>query len=116
MPRSEYDWELGSPPPVIKLHSLVKHEIIHAYVAKYISILAANPAQRQLRLTLVDGFAGGGLYLREDSKEEHVQLTGHFHCVSLPAGADRRILPQFDNDKDLFMAVLEAFRGFDRCP
>lgn len=71
MAKSEYDWEVGSPPPVIKLHSLVKHEILRAYVVKYVSILAANPAQRQLRLTLVDGFAGGGLYRREDNNQEH---------------------------------------------
>ncbi len=71
MAKNEYEWQIGSPPPTIKLHSLVKHEIIHAYIAKYVSILAANPAQRQLRLTLVDGFAGGGLYLREDNSEQH---------------------------------------------
>jgi three-Cys-motif partner protein len=69
--KSEYEWEIGSPPPTIKLHSLVKHEIINAYIAKYVGILAANPAQRQLRLTLIDGFAGGGLYLREDNGREH---------------------------------------------
>lgn len=71
MARKEYDWEIGAPPPKIGLHSIVKHEILRAYIASYVGILAANPAQRVLRLTIVDGFAGGGLYLREDNGQEH---------------------------------------------
>lgn len=71
MARKEYDWEIGSPPPKIGLHSIVKHEILRAYIASYVEILAANPAQRALRLTIVDGFAGGGLYVREDNGQEH---------------------------------------------
>jgi three-Cys-motif partner protein len=69
--RKEYDWEIGSQPPTIGVHSVVKHNIIRAYVARYVEILAGNPRQRALRLTVVDGFAGGGLYLREDNHQEH---------------------------------------------
>lgn len=71
MAKKEYDWELGSPPPKIGLHSVVKHNIIRSYLARYVEILAANPRQRELRLTVVDGFAGGGLYVRDDTGAEH---------------------------------------------
>jgi three-Cys-motif partner protein len=69
--KKEYDWEIGSAPPRIGLHSIVKHNIIRDYIARYVEILAANPRQRELRLTVIDGFAGGGLYLREDTGLEH---------------------------------------------
>jgi hypothetical protein len=36
--------------------------------------------------------------------------------MALPAGEDQRILPQFDNGKDLFLAVPEALKGFDHNP
>lgn len=64
---SHYVWELGSEPPVIGQHSIAKHQVLKEYLEKYVSILASRPVQEQLRLTLVDGFAGGGAYLHPDS-------------------------------------------------
>jgi len=48
---------------------LAKHEILRAYLEKYVSVLTARPSQEQLKLTLVDGFAGGGVYLHPDKQE-----------------------------------------------
>ncbi len=63
MAQNHYDWEVGQPPPVLKRHSQIKHEIIKDYLSAYIDTLVRNPRQEQLKLTLVDGFAGGGEYL-----------------------------------------------------
>jgi three-Cys-motif partner protein len=41
--------------------------VLRKYLETYVSILAARPVQEQLRLTLVDGFAGGGAYVHPDS-------------------------------------------------
>ncbi len=71
MAKSEYDWEIGSPPPEIQKHSLVKHRIVRDYLLSYTKILAADPRQDTLRLTLVDGFAGGGIYRLAGTTEEH---------------------------------------------
>ncbi|MFV0445107.1 MAG: three-Cys-motif partner protein TcmP [Planctomycetaceae bacterium] len=70
MSREHHDWQAGKAPPLIRPHSLAKHRVLRAYLEQYVSILTANPRQEQLRLTLVDGFAGGGLYLDSRTKEE----------------------------------------------
>ncbi|GFO59102.1 hypothetical protein GMST_14270 [Geomonas silvestris] len=70
MAKSPYMWELGQKPPIIKQHSIAKHEILHSYLVAYICTLISSPNQEVFRLTLVDGFAGGGIYLHESSSTE----------------------------------------------
>jgi len=59
MAKKEYDWLNGA---VLKAHTKRKHKILKDYVFKYLTIRCQMPAQRQFRLTIVDGFAGGGRY------------------------------------------------------
>jgi three-Cys-motif partner protein len=70
MPHAPYNWSLNSPPPLIKPHSITKHKVLRAYLVDYIQTLGILPHQDELRLTLVDGFAGGGLYLHEITRQE----------------------------------------------
>ncbi len=70
MGHKNHDWGVGKTPPVIRSHSLAKHRVLRGYLERYISVLTANPRLDQFRLTLVDGFAGGGIYLDARSKEE----------------------------------------------
>lgn len=65
-----HTWKLGSPAPFIRPHSEAKHRVIRAYLERYVEVLTANPAQDHFRLTLVDGFAGGGRYLSVRNNEE----------------------------------------------
>jgi three-Cys-motif partner protein len=68
MPRSHYDgWSEGKPAK-IKQHSIAKHDVLRAYLVEYMDTLV-RPGQDAINLTLVDGFAGGGLYEHEDTKE-----------------------------------------------
>lgn len=57
-----YSWSLGSKLPTIEDHSLAKHEVLRAYLINYLRIIAQNPNSEGIRVTLVDGFAGGGQY------------------------------------------------------
>lgn len=57
-----YDWKLGNPPPKIGAHSVAKHDVFASYIERYIDILSSNPRRRELNLTIVDGFCGGGAY------------------------------------------------------
>lgn len=57
-----YIWVPGESPPPIEPHSIAKHEVVYEYVKSYIGILCSGLRQSELKLTLVDGFAGGGLY------------------------------------------------------
>lgn len=64
MTKKGYDWHIGDEPPKIELHSLAKHRVYAEYLTHYIQVLNANPRIPVFRLTLIDGFAGGGVYIR----------------------------------------------------
>jgi len=58
----KYHWEDGEIP-IIEAHSIRKHDVLREYLRQYILIVGGHPIQRKyLSLTLIDGFAGGGLY------------------------------------------------------
>ena len=61
MPRKEYDWSRG--PAELAPHSLAKHTILREYIERYIQILTRNGTLPNLRVSLIDGFAGGGEYV-----------------------------------------------------
>ena len=62
MPKHEYLWQVGAEPPQLEPHSRAKHRIIEAYLKHYVRVRWADPRHDVVRLTLVDGFAGGGHY------------------------------------------------------
>ncbi|MGZ8916132.1 MAG: three-Cys-motif partner protein TcmP [Methylobacter sp.] len=68
MAKKHYDWNPDSPA-YIEQHSLAKHEILKAYLINYIQTLTSSPYQEELKLTLVDGFSGGGVYRHKATKE-----------------------------------------------
>ena len=70
MSRKEYEWPSVNSPPIIKLHSLNKHEVLEQYLRRYLNKLYSK-ARGYLRFSIVDGFAGGGIYLRPDNNEIH---------------------------------------------
>jgi hypothetical protein len=62
-----YNWKNG--PAELQQHSVAKLDVLRAYLIQYFKTLASLPQQDIFRLTLVDGFAGGGLYLHKDKQE-----------------------------------------------
>lgn len=66
---SHYEWVWGSPPPLLKRHSEVKHALLRNYLVEYFLTLVSLPQQEKIQLTIVDGFCGGGLYINEAGKE-----------------------------------------------
>jgi three-Cys-motif partner protein len=62
MARKHYGWKIGEPLPELGAHSLAKHQVFARYVDRYVRILSSHPAKRELNLTIVDGFCGGGRY------------------------------------------------------
>lgn len=69
MAKKHYDWEDG--PAEIDPHSVTKHEVLVGYLIRYFEQRTLNARGRErLRITLVDGFCGGGLYtLKGQAKE-----------------------------------------------
>ena len=62
----KYLWKIGSPPPTLDRHSQTKHSIVEDYVRRYISTFMAPAHIPELRLSIIDGFSGGGCYLTEN--------------------------------------------------
>jgi three-Cys-motif partner protein len=65
-----YEWQVNGTPPTLGRHSLAKHRILSQYLQKYVQVLTRKKVIEGLKLTLVDGFAGGGLYLHPDTGTE----------------------------------------------
>ena len=59
---NKYEWVLGEELPILDNHSSVKLDIIEQYLEIYLKILTQLHVMDNLKLTIVDGFAGGGLY------------------------------------------------------
>lgn len=53
----------------MKRHSEVKHALLRNYLIKYFLTLFSRLHREQLRMTVIDGFCGGGLYLDENGHE-----------------------------------------------
>lgn len=84
---THYDWSNG--PDAIQQHSIAKHRILQSYLSAYFQTLVRSPNQDVLRLTLVDGFAGGGQYYHNDTKE--TVLGSPFICLDSTKEASYRI-------------------------
>lgn len=111
-----YDWSAG--PDVIQQHSIAKHRILQSYLAAYFQTLVSTPNQDVLRLTLVDGFAGGGLYYHNDTKE--LVKGSPFICLDATKEAeylinkDRRKPVQLDISYFFIEANRDAYLHLDK--
>ena len=68
MPHKSHTWKPGTRP-AIRPHSREKHKLLEAYLGLYVDTLAQNIKVPCLRLTIVDGFAGGNIYSDRDTGE-----------------------------------------------
>lgn len=59
---NKYEWIIGEKLPDIDEHSIVKLEILERYIEIYLRYLSNNPFQSNLKLNIIDGFSGGGIY------------------------------------------------------
>jgi three-Cys-motif partner protein len=102
--RKHYDWAEG--PAEIDAHSLTKHEVLVGYLLRYFEQRTLNARGRErLRITLVDGFCGGGLYtIRGQS-----QLILGSPLRMLAAVDEARLLVNKDRTKPIDLDVQFVF-------
>lgn len=81
-----YVWVPGGPPATIQQHSVTKHQVLRNYLIAYLQTLAPMPNQDEIRVTLVDGFAGGGVYTHEATGE--IKLGSPFQFLEATAEAE----------------------------
>ena len=72
MPKKKkgYEWEIGGTLPELEEHSQAKHRVLDAYIQRYLRVMFADPRRPNMRLHVVDGFCGGGLYRAPGSTNE----------------------------------------------
>ncbi|MDD4963597.1 MAG: three-Cys-motif partner protein TcmP [Gallionella sp.] len=87
MAKKHYDWTDG--PAKLQQHSVAKHKLLRSYLAAYFPTLISSPHQDELRLTIVDGFAGGGEYEHADTRE--IMLGSPFICLQAAEEAEAQI-------------------------
>lgn len=108
MTLKQYDWKNG--PDLIQQHSVAKHRILQSYLAAYFKTLVSSPRQDVLRLTLVDGFAGGGMYVHNDTG----QLVKGSPFIFLEATREADYLINKDRRKAVALQVDYFFTEADR--
>lgn len=108
MSRKPYNWKDG--PDFIQQHSVAKHRILQSYLAAYFRTLVSSPNQDVLRLTLVDGFAGGGRYVHNDTRE----LVKGSPFIFLDATREAEFLINKDRRKPVRLEVDYFFIEADR--
>lgn len=101
--KQKYQWRIGEKPPIIDDHSKVKLDIIAAYVAKYLEIYFQNLNARNLKLSIVDGFAGGGLY-QDDIKGSPIRILESIQQAKMEIAfkRDTQNMPPFSLNIDYF--------------
>ena len=87
MAKKHYDWK--DVPAKLQQHSVAKHKLLRSYLAAYFPTLISSPHQDELRLTIIDGFAGGGEYEHADTGE--IMLGSPFICLQAAEEAEAQI-------------------------
>ena len=64
----QFKWQPDDPPPSIEPHSKAKLQVLRSYLQAYFDRLNVDPRHDAFKLDLIDGFAGGGIFL--DGAEE----------------------------------------------
>lgn len=92
-----YHWGPGMALPCLGQHSVAKHDIYSTYVDRYVATLTKRHVQSQLKMTLVDGFCGGGLYSMGGGVVEGSPLR---LLAAIEAARERLIARRSDFDLD----------------
>lgn len=103
MAQKHYEWSWGGPLPRLERHSEVKHALLRDYLVDYFLTLVARPEQDQIKLTIVDGFCGGGLYVNDDG---HVTPGSPLVILNAITEAKARVMQEFQRQKDIKFDVL----------
>lgn len=85
----KYKWIIGGSPPYLDEHSQAKHRIISEYIQRYVEVYMSNTSVERLRLSIVDGFSGGGKY--RDSLTNDIVDGSPFVILDAINEAEQRI-------------------------
>ena len=104
----KYLWLPGNKLPPLEPHSEAKHHVFRAYLKAYVNRLTRRPEQDKFRLTVVDGFAGGGAYLSPNGAE----IPGS-PMILLDEAAASEVSIRLERTKQFELAI--DFKFVDAC-
>jgi len=121
--KNKYIWKIGEALPTIDDHSLVKLNILERYLEIYLKFLTKNCFMSNLKLTIIDGFAGGGIYknnitgspLRIKQAVEKAKKIIQFeresnNCRAVTFDIDYKFI---ERNKDTFTFLKQALVDYD---
>lgn len=97
--KQNFKWKIGEPLPGIEAHTERKLEVIEQYLDVYFNTVTASRRMDVLRITIVDGFCGGGLY----QKGEEIRHGSPFALLNAVEKAKVRV--NADRHKPLEIAA-----------
>ena len=113
MVSSNFSWRRGSAPPVAFLHTVRKHELIGQYVRKYLEITAGAAAGKPadvFKCTIIDAFAGGGIFQSERGEET---IAGTPLRILQAIEEAKRTVLQIERRKPLALEIDALFNDAD---
>jgi hypothetical protein len=105
MARKPFDWPADGSGALLQQHSVAKLEVLREYLIAYFKTLATAPGQEEIRLTLVDGFAGGGVFRHAVTQE---RILGS-PLVFLKASEEAQAIINADRRKPLHFNISYIF-------
>lgn len=105
MARKPFHWPADGSGAILQQHSVAKLEVLREYLLAYFKTLATAPGQEEIRVTLVDGFAGGGVYRHVDTQE---RILGS-PLVFLKAAEEAQAIINAERRKPLLFNVTYIF-------
>ncbi|BCQ21904.1 three-Cys-motif partner protein TcmP [Caballeronia sp. NK8] len=104
MSKKHYNW--GDGPAIIDEHSITKHQVLVDYLIRYFDQRTRNSrGQESFKLTLVDGFCGGGEYYLRGTKT--LVLGSPFRIIEAVESAKK--LVNLDRKKPIIFDVQFVF-------
>jgi three-Cys-motif partner protein len=101
---STYVWDPCGPPPPIEDHSLAKHDVLDQYLRRYVEVVTVNVARDNLKITLIDGFSGGGKYTNSSGELHLGSPLRMIHAMS-----DAEIVANERRNKDFTLDAAFLF-------
>jgi len=110
MAKAPFVWPSDGSGAILQQHSVAKLDVLREYLIAYFQTLVTAPGQEEVRLTLVDGFAGGGVFRHADTEQ---RILGS-PLVFLKASEQAQNIINAQRSKPVRFAIAYIFVEKDR--
>lgn len=110
MAKAPFLWPSDGSGAILQQHSIAKLDVLREYLIAYFQTLITAPGQEEVRLTLVDGFAGGGVFRHADTKQ---RILGS-PLVFLKASEEAQAIINAQRSKPVHFHIAYIFVEKDR--